>query len=313
MTPVTDLLFYPFVDSAKDTYEDLEEQYKKIYNGGKVKITTPYQAMDKYGASGLHAKATLYTMDPAQLGAMRTKTKELYEQDIAPAMLDKAKGNARFFTGDITGKSAEDINDMAIDSDDAILAKKMFTDIMRSAFTTKWKGDKAERPTMDIVRHNLVGGDPDRVGVTFSINQNYIDNFKGSAKEKGLLNSMFGAEGNNQISIVMDKDATSSSFFRELEPTPIEYVFNSMGSLKVDAFASNGGTATITRASSGEISVLGSYKVYNPETRTLVEVPNSIDQVFDEDADINEVYNAVGELFYSQSMDNVNQTRSGIK
>ena len=304
---------YAFVDSAKDTYEDLEEQYKKVYNGGKVKINTPYQSMDKYGASGLHAMATLYTMDPAQLGGMRTKTKELYEKDIAPAMLDKAKGNARFFTGDITGKDADDIEDLKIDSEDALLAKKIMSDVMRSAFTTKWKGDKADRPTMDIVRHGMVGGDPDKVGVTFSINQNYIDGFKGSAKEKGLLNSMFGSTGNNQISVVMDKDATSSAFFRELEPTPVEYVFNTMGSIKIDAFEATGGVATISRASTGEISVLGTLKVYDPATKTIVAMPNSIDTVYDEDTDINEVYKAVGELFYNQNLDNVTQTRSGIK
>lgn len=309
----SNILLYPFLDSAKDTYEDLEEQYKKIYNGGKVKVKTPYQAMDKYGASGLHAKATLYTMDPAQLGGMRTKTKELYEKDIAPSIYDPANGNARFFTGDITGKDADDIEDLEIDSEDALLAKKIINDVMRSAFTTKWKGDKAERPTMDIVRHGMVGGDPDKVGVTFSINQNYIDNFKGSAKEKGLLNSMYGAGGNNQISVIMDKDATSSTFFRELEPTPIEYVFNTMGSLTVDAFADNGGTASITRTSTGQISVIGSLKVYDPQTKTMVVMPNSLDQVFGEDADINEVYNSVGELFYNQNMDNVNQSRSGIK
>jgi hypothetical protein len=304
---------YAFVDSAADTYEDLEEQYKKIYNGGKVKINTPYQAMDKYGASGLHAKATMYTMDPAQLGGMRTKTKELYEKDIAPSLYDPARGNARFFMGDISGKDADDIEDLEIDSEEAILTKKIMNDVMRSAFTTKWKGDKAERPTMDIVRHGMVGGDPDKVGVTFSINQNYIDNFKGSAKEKGLLNSMYGATGNNKLSVIMDKDVVSSTFFKELEPTPIEYVFNSMGSIKVDAFAATGGTATITRASSGEISVIGALKFYDPVSKTMVDIPNSIDQVFNEDADINEVYRSVGELFYNQNMDNVNQSRSGIK
>lgn len=307
------LASYAFVDSAADTYNDLEEQYTKVYNGGKVKIDTPYQSMDKYGASGLHAKATLYTMDPAQLGGMRTKTKELYEQDIAPSLYDPAKGNARFFMGDISGKTAEAIDDIEIDSEESLLTKKIMNDVMRSAFTTKWKGDKAERPTMDIIRHGMAGGDPDRVGVTFSINQNYIDNFKGSEKEKGLLNSMYGAGGNNKLSIVIDKDATNSRFFRELEPTPVEYVFNTMGSITIDAFADNGGVATISRASTGEISVVGSVKVYDPQTKTMVTKPNSIDFVYNEDADINEINRSVGELFYNQSLDNVNQTRSGIK
>jgi hypothetical protein len=124
---------------------------------------------------------------------------------------------------------------------------------------------------------------------------------------------MYGAAGNNKLSIVIDKDATNSRFFRELEPTPVEYVFNTMGSIKIDAFADNGGVATISRASTGQISVVGSLKVYDPQTKTMVAMPNSIDFVYNEDADINEINRSVGELFYNQSLDNVNQTRSGIK
>lgn len=303
---------YP-IDDARDTYADLEEQYKKIYNSGKVKIDSPYQGMDKYGASGFGTKATLYTMDPAILGGTRSKIKELYEKDIATAMGDKSKGNARFFTGDITGKDADDIADLEIDSEDAVLAKRMMADIFRSAFTTKWEGDKADRPTMDVVRHNIIGGDPDKVGVTFSINQNYIDNFKGSAKEKGILNSMFGSAGSNQISVIMDKSATSSKFFTELEPTDVEYVFNTTGKLSVDAFAETGGYATITRSTTGSITAVGAQKVYDPETKRIVEMPNSIDFVFPEDADINQIHASLVEVLYSQNQDNIERSRAGIK
>ena len=306
-------IFTYAIDSARDTYEDLEEQYKKIYNSGKVKIDSPYQSMDKFGASGFSTKATMYTLDPAILGGTRSKIKELYEKDIATAMGDKSKGNARFFTGDIVGKDADDIEDLELDSEDAILAQKMMADIMRSTFTTKWEGDKADRPTMDVVRHNIVGGDPDKVGVTFSINQNYIDNFKGSAKEKGILNSMFGSAGSNQISVIMDKSATNSTFFTELEPTDVEYVFNTMGSISVNAFKETGGYATIGRSSTGAVTVTGASKVYDPDTKRIVEMPNSISFVFEEDADINEVHNSVVEFLYAQNQENIDRSRGGIK
>lgn len=302
-----------WINDEDDGYDELYEKYKKTYNGGKVKIKSHLQGVDEFGASGMAAMATMFSMDPAILGGMRSKTKELYEQDIAPAMFDKAKGNVRFFTGDITGKGADDIEDLEIDSEDAVLARNMLNDIMRSAFTTKWKGDKADRPTMDIVRHSIVGGDPDKVGVTFSINQNYIDGFKGSAKEKGLLSSMFGAGGTNQISVVMDKSAVKSTFFKELEPTPVEYVFNSQGNITIDAFAGTAGTATISRTPSGMISVTGKMKSFDPASGRLVDVPEPWNALLEDDANINDAYAIIAQTLHEQAQDNITQSRGLIK
>jgi hypothetical protein len=301
------------INDWEDGLDDLQERYKKIYNGGKVPIKSHLQGMDEVGASGLHAMATMFSMDPAQLGGMRTKAKELYQSDIMPAMMDPAKGNARFFTGDIIGKDADDIADLEVDGEDAVLAKNMLNDIMRSAFTTKWKGEKAERPTMDITRHSLVGGDPNKVGVTFTINQNYIDGFKGSAKEKGLLNSMFGAAGNNKISVVMDKKAANSTFFRELEPTPVEYVFNSKGSIAVNAFANTAGAATISKTPSGFISITGNMKVFDPDSGRLVDMPNAWNGLLENDANINDAYAMVTQALHEQAQDNIAQSRGLIK
>lgn len=301
------------INDWEDGLDELQDKYKKIYNGGKVPIKSHLQGMDEVGASGLHAMATMFSMDPAILGGMRTKAKELYEADILPAMSDAAKGDARFFTGDITGLDADDIADLAVDSEDAILAKKMLNDIMRSAFTTKWKGEKAERPTMDITRHSLVGGDPNKVGVTFTINQNYIDGFKGSAKEKGLLNSMFGAAGNNKISVVMDKKAANSKFFRELEPTDVEYVFNSKGSLSVNAFANIAGSATISKTPSGLISITGNMKAFDPETGRLVDIPSAWSHMLNNDANINDAHALVVQALQEQAQENIAQSRGLIK
>jgi hypothetical protein len=302
-----------WINDEDDGYDETYAKYKSVYNGGKVKIKSHLQGMDEAGTSGMHAMATMFTMDPAQLGGMRSKTKELYEQDIAPAMFDKAKGNARFFTGDISGKDSDDIGDLEIDSDDAVMARKMLNDVMRSAFTTKWKGDKAERPTMDIVRHSIVGGNPDKVGVTFSINQNYIDGFKGSAKEKGLLNSMFGSAGNNQISVVMDKSAVNSTFFKELEPTPVEYVFNSQGNITIDAFAGTAGTATISRTNSGMISVTGKMKAFDQASGRLMDVPQPWNALLEGDANINDAYAIIAQTLNEQAQDNITQSRGLIK
>jgi hypothetical protein len=193
------------------------------------------------------------------------------------------------------------------------MARKMLNDVMRSAFTTKWKGDKAERPTMDIVRHSIVGGDPDKVGVTFSINQNYIDGFKGSAKEKGLLNSMFGSAGNNQISVVMDKSAVNSTFFKELEPTPVEYVFNSQGNITIDAFAGTAGTATISRTNSGMISVTGKMKAFDQASGRLMDVPQPWNALLEGDANINDAYAIIAQTLNEQAQDNITQSRGLIK
>lgn len=301
------------INDEDDGYDQLYAAYKKTYNGGKVKIKSHLQGLDETGASGMHAMATMFTMDPAILGGIRSKTKELYEQDIAPAMFDKAKGNARFLIGDVSGMDASDVEDLEIDSEDSILAKNMLGDIMRSAFTTKWKGDKANRPTMEIVRHSIVGGDPNKVAVTFSINQDYLDQFKGSAKEKGLLSSMVGAGGNNKISVIMDKSAVKSTFFKETEPTPIEYVFNSQGNITIDAFAGTAGTATISKTPSGMISVTGKMKAFDPESGRLVDVQQPWNALLEDDANINDAYAIIAQTLQEQALDNIAQSRGLIK
>lgn len=297
-------------DDGDDEYQDMLDDFKKYYNGGKVPIKSQYGKLDEEG-NALATQNTLYTMDPADMkSSVRSKVRELYQSDLAKAMRDPGSG-AKFTIGNLNNVSAEDLEDLS--EEDQALTKKMLNDIMRNAFTNNWKDNKANRPVMDVTRYGTVAGDADKVGVSFNISQDYIDQFKGTAKEKGLLYSLIGEKGNNEISVVMDRNAVNSRFFTELEPTPVEYVFNNTGSVSINGFENTAGTATITKTGSGYFSVTGTVKAFDETTGRLVDQPGGWNALIPDDGDINTVYARAMEALKYQAEDNISRSRGLIQ
>jgi hypothetical protein len=298
-------------DDGDDEYDDLYKKFTEYYNGGKVPIRSQYGSIEEGGGQNLAAQARLYVMDPAlATSATRAKVKELYQKDLASAMRNKAYGNAAFIMGDITNLSAEEIDELG-KSEEADLSKKMLNDIMRSAFSTNWKSDKANRPVMDVELYNVVGNDPNKVGVSFTLNQDYIDQFRGSEKEKGLLQKLYGEQGQSKISFVMDKDAAQSNFLTQFEPTPAEYIMNSTGSVNISTYSGTGGYATISKTGGGYFSTTGEIKYLDENTGRLESMP--INGLGYEGSDLNVLYAQVNELLKAQALDNIQASRGFIK
>jgi hypothetical protein len=296
-------------DDGDDEYEDLYKKFTEYYNGGKIPIRSQYGTIEEGGGQNLAAQSRLYVMDPAQLGsATRARVKELYQKDIASAMRNPAYGNAAFVMGDVTNLSSEEIEELG-QSEDAELTKKMLNEVMRSAFTTKWKEDKANRPVMDVELHNLVGNDPNKIGVSFTINQDFIDQFKGTEKEKGILKDLYGASGQSKISFVMDKDAAQSNFLTQFEPSPEEYIMNTKGSVNISSYSETGGYATISKTPGGYFSTTGELKYVDENTGKLVSMP--LNGLGYESSDLNNLYAQVNELLKEQALDNI-QTARGL-
>lgn len=294
-----------WINDEDDGYDDTYEKFKKIYNGGKVPIKSQYGTIDGSGQNALTAKNTQYTLDFANLNSgLRADVKQLYTTDIAQALSDPAFGNAKFLTGDLKDLTRDDLGDIEVGSDDYTKAQNVLNEFMRSALTTKYDVKNPDRPVIDITKFNVVGNDPNKVGVTFTINQAFAKKYAGTAKDGGYTSEASGMDalgaGGNKISVVFDKSAVKSNFFKSLEVNPVEYIFNSKGSIDINSYADIAGTAKITNNNNGYYTITSDLKYFNENTgklETLQGEDNPINGLFGEinaDTDINATYgNAV--------------------
>jgi hypothetical protein len=293
------------IHDEDDGFDDTYAKYKSIYNGGKVPIKSQYGTVDGSGQNALTAKNTQYTLDFANLkSSLRADVKELYTTDIAQALSDPAFGNAKFVTGDLKNLTRGQVADIEVGSEDYTKAQNVLNEFMRSALTTKYDAKNPDRPVVDITKFNVVGNDPNKVGVTFTINQGFAKKYAGTAKDGGYTSEMSGMDalgaGGNKISVVFDKSAVKSNFFKSLEVNPVEYIFNSKGSIDINSYADIAGTAKITNNNNGYYTITSDLKYFNENTgklETLQGEDNPINGLFGEinaDTDINATYgNAV--------------------
>jgi hypothetical protein len=265
---------YPFVDTAEDTYEDLEEQFKTTYNSGKVTLKTPYGAMGGPGEEGFAVKNKLYTLDPADvqvvtledgrkvLGGTREKIRELYKGDISRALADASFANNKVVFGGVGSLTSDDL-DITVTDENSIKARQILDQTLRDAFTTQYKGTDANRPVMSVTRTAVVAGNPDQVGVTFKISDAYLKANAGSEASAGFTKGMTG----NEITVVMDRKDVNSNFFKQLDGSPQEAIFNMKGSYTINSYEKTAGSITLNKSADGSITFNSNMKIYNPETK----------------------------------------------
>jgi hypothetical protein len=289
------------IHDEDDGYDDTLAKFKSIYNGGKVPIKSQYGTLDASGQNALTAKNTQYTLDFANLKSpLRADVKELYTTDIAQALGDPAFGNAKFVNGDLKDLTRGDLADIKVGDENYTKAQNVLNEFLRSALTSKYDVKDENRPVIDITKFNVVGNDPNKVGVTFTINQAFAKKYAGSAKDGGYTSEMSGMDamgmGGNKISVVFDKSAVKSKFFRSLDVNPVEYIFNSKGSIDINSYADIAGTAKITNNNNGYYTINSDLKYFNEQTgrlETLQGEDNPINGIFgnvNADTDINATY-----------------------
>lgn len=263
-------------EDADDAYERLKEKHKETFNSGKVTIQTPYGSMGGQGEEGLAVKNKMYTLDPADvqvvtladgtkvLGGTREKIRELYRTDIAKALADASFGSNKVVFGSVNSLSGDDL-DIDVDDESSIKARQILDQTLRDAFSTQYKGTDANRPVMSVTRTAIVAGNPDQVGVTFKISDAYLKANSGSDTTPGFTKGMTG----NEITVVMNRKDVNSNFFKQLEGSPEEAVFNMTGSYTINSYEKTAGSITLSKNPDGSILFNSNMKIYNPETKAF--------------------------------------------
>ena len=288
-----------------DLYEESVEKFKEIYNGDKVKdLGVGFRTIDG-GVSGIGAGNTLFTFDPAIKSGLKTNMLDLARKDILPASVDQAPKGAQFVLGSITDFTEGDIPD----HNEA--AKDLVVNLLNHTLGSKWKSSNSKRPITNIIRTGIVGNDPNKVGVTFSLDEDFISMYAGSANVPGLTGSLAGTKPKT-VSVIFDRDKVESQFFKDIVQTELEFLYNTNGSLPINAFESVAGSATIVRSANGTPVLNASVKYVDEKTGGF----KSVDMdpiVYNKTADINTIYEEYYNLFYQQALLNYKLKRNASK
>jgi hypothetical protein len=265
------------IDDIDDIYQDLDEKYKKTYTSDEVQGLKSGRGSLDDGITGVFAQNRLYSFDPAGKSPLKDAVRDLYAKDIAPALRNPSSRGATFTFNNLSNLEADD------DLESNSQAADIMSQILRSSFQTKWKETNDNRPLFDITRMGMVQGDPNKVGLTFTLSEDFIKKYKGSDKNKGLT---WGLDGND-ISVVMDRDKVNSQFFKSTETSDLEFIMNSVGQLDITSYSQYGGTANIKRSANGQYAVDLAMKYIDPETGQLLSQNR---QFVRPDEDLNYLY-----------------------
>jgi hypothetical protein len=163
------------------------------------------------------------------------------------------------------GSLTSDDLDIKVDDESSMAARKVLDQTLRDAFTTQYKGTDANRPVMSVTRTAVVAGNPDQVGVTFKISDAYLKANAGSEASAGFTKGMPG----NEITVIMDRKDVNSNFFKQLDGSPQEAIFNMKGSYTINSYEKTAGSITLSKNADGSILFNSNMKIYNPETKTF--------------------------------------------
>lgn len=265
------------IDDIDDIYQDLDEKYKKTYSTDEVQGLKSGRGSLDDGITGVFTQNRLYSFDPAGKSPLKDAVRDLYAKDIAPAIANPSSKGATFTFSNLSNLEADEelqSNSQAAD---------IMSQILRSSFQTKWKETNDNRPLFDITRMGMVQGDPNKVGLTFTLSEDFVKKYKGSEKNKGLT---WGLSGND-ISVVMDRDKVNSQFFKSTETSDLEFILNSVGQLDINSYSQYGGSSSIKKSANGQYVIDHSLKYVDPESGQLMSVNQ---QYVEPNLDINYLY-----------------------
>ena len=265
------------IDDVDDIYQELDENYRKTYNSDEIQGLKSGRGSLDDGITGIFSQNRIYSFDPAGKSALKDAVRDLYAKDIAPALKNPSARGATFLEGNL----------MNLEADDEVgnnpNASRVLSQILRSSFQTKWKESNDGRPLFDITRSGMVQGDPGKVGLTFTLSEDFIKKYKGTENNKGIT---WGLDGND-ISVIMDRDKVNSQFFKSTETSDLEFILNSVGQLDINSYSQYGGTSSIKKSANGQYVIDHSLKYVDPESGQLMSVNQ---QYVEPNLDINYLY-----------------------
>jgi hypothetical protein len=285
------------IDDIDDIYQDLNDKYQSTYNSDEISGLKSGRGSLDQGITGMFAQNRIYSFDPAESGALKNSLREVYAQDIAPALRNPAAKGATFTFDNLSNLDAEsDVNSNEN-------AAKIMSQILRTSFQTKWKENNNNRPLFDVTRMGIVQGDPSKVGLTLTLSEDFVKDYKGTDKAKGITWGMDGRD----VSIIMDRDKVNSQFFKSTETSDLEFVFNSLGELNIDTYNQYGGQSSIKKSSNGQFVIDHAFKYVDPETGQLLTANR---QFVDQDQDINYLYAQLSADLQSRYESNIKTLRA---
>jgi hypothetical protein len=303
MNPAAKFAMDIVMDDAADVYETAMERYNRVYDRGEVPglgigVNTVGEGGGLVGRNNRR-----FSFDPAQPGPLRAVVKDLYLKDIAPALSNPTMKGALFTLGDATNITGED------EVNNSTQAQSIISNLLKESLSTKWKTKDSKRPLFDITRVGITQNNPNKVAVTFEIDQDFINKYDGSKDNPGITAGL-AESGDNKVSLLLDRDKVTSTFFTSTEPTPQEFLLHNNGRVDVNAYNEFGGTGSIVKDPvSGTKSFTLTRKYMNPETGQLEEL------VMGDygDFDVNDMYEKINLELASRYKQNFDLLRTPSK
>ena len=292
-----------FQNDIEDLYTEAADLYREKYKKGDLDyLGVGFRTIDGK-VTGLATGSTMFTFDPASNNALKSKVTDLAKKDIIPAMVDRAGKGAVFAFGSIADFTSKD--EMPADSQ---IAADILQNLLTNSLNVKWKNTNDKRPLTNILRSGIVLNDPNKIGVTFSLDEDFIKMYAGSADDPGLTAALKG-EKSKAVSVIFDRNSVESTFFKDIVQSELEFLYNTTGQLTFDTYSKEGGNGNIRRGPNG-YPIVEMSQVYIDENTGRFQRINLDPVVYDREVDINKLAAQMDTYFYEVAKNNTMQARN---
>jgi hypothetical protein len=223
-----------FKTEARDLYKRYKETYEKIYNGasdvppaGKDLSKTKFKPLvysvkrDDTGA-GVEGMPMVISVDAAYRG-------DAGAQDFLSVYDNlSAVPSAQFYSADGRDITADYLDNSEGSADQAKKALGLMYSHLRSGKTKK--DDDRARFKMSI--HPIIGNDAEKVGITFNLDEEFLQNNQGNEKNAKALRNSGGV-----YTVVMNKeDAKKLQVFQRFEKGLDQIIMDSYGVININEY-----------------------------------------------------------------------------
>lgn len=282
-TPITDALLtmLPFGFLAADDYASNEaeaealydkyaETFSKVYNQSEKAVTQftdykPIAAGYNRNASGAGIEASpisIRGVDSAFRGDLGAKDfVDIYRNARAVAAKNPEKVQIFNMDGSVLN---EDLlgSGAAWDS-----ANTRALDLIYSHIQGGKKKTDADRARFDMTVHPIIGNDPNKVGFTIKLDEEFASKNAGSSKNEGAT------AGADAFTIVMDKNDVTADAYQRLNKGSYTTLMEAYSQVNLNEFSKYGGQMTITPNPGGPgYLTRGTMKFFDPESGTFKEM-----------------------------------------
>ena len=282
-TPVTDALLtmLPFGFLAADDYasneaeaaalyDEYAEAFSKVYNQSEEAVTQfadykPIAAGYNRSASGAGIEASpisIRGVDSAFRGDLGAKDfVDIYRNARSVASKNPEKVQIYNMDGSVLNE------DLLGDGAAWDAANTRALDLIYSHIQGGKKKTDAGRARFDMTVHPIIGNDPNKVGFTIKLDEEFATKNAGSSKNEGATS------GADAFTIVMDKSDVTADAYQRLNKGSYSTLMEAYGQVNLNEFSKYGGQMNITPNPNGQgYLTRGTMKFFDPESGTFKEM-----------------------------------------